>query len=398
MHIQQHNLQLGSEHSYQRQESERESVRVGRVSIDPASGNRRVDVVYEASREQHTEVNTYSAQDLRARQSASPSAESLMADLPDEVLPETFSATNTLGNNFSSPVSGQAEPGSITALKPEDQLKLQLLMRLHKAITGKEIKLTLMDTSALHQPTVDTPVSPGSTPTPTGQQQPAAQQAFGVEYDYSLRIEERESSRFTASGHVITADGQTIEIDLELHMARSVTLEQRDSLRLGARLSDPLVLNFDGNAAELSNTRFRFDLDLDGRQDEVPMLSGDRAFLALDRNGDGKINDGKELFGAKSGDGFAELAQYDEDGNGFIDSGDSIFSRLRLWTPTTDGQGQLLSLGSRNVGAIWLGSAETEFSLTPDLTENRLGVIRSSSFYLSEDGQVGSVQQLDLSI
>ena len=39
------------------------------------------------------------------------------------------------------------------------------------------------------------------------------------------------------------------------------------------------------------------------------------AFLSLDKNSDGIINDGSELFGAASGNGFADLAKYDEDGN-----------------------------------------------------------------------------------
>ena len=44
------------------------------------------------------------------------------------------------------------------------------------------------------------------------------------------------------------------------------------------------------------------------------MLNGS-GYLALDKNGDGTINDGSELFGTRNGDGFADLAQYDEDGN-----------------------------------------------------------------------------------
>ena len=62
----------------------------------------------------------------------------------------------------------------------------------------------------------------------------------------------------------------------------------------------------------------------------------------MDRNGDGKINDGSELFGTKSGDGFKDLASYDADGNGWIDENDAIFSQLKIWTKDEDGKDKLI--------------------------------------------------------
>lgn len=376
MQIKQHNLQSTSERSYSRSESEQTALRVGRVSTDSETGNRRVDVVFETSAASQRELNTYSAMALRA-QAASPAS----------------SATDMAGKTQASSIGSIDDPQNL--IQTKDRLKLELIVRLHKAITGKEIKVMLINPDQLrtnggHEPAFSPDsVSPSS---------PPVQSAIGVELEHSQTIRESEQTRFAVNGRIQTRDGQTIDLEIELNMARSVSIEQHQMLRLGARLSDPLVLNFDGKATELSNTRFKFDLDLDGKADDVPTLAGQSAFLVLDRNGDGQINDGREMFGALSGNGFVELSEYDSDGNGFIDEGDSIFSHLRLWSPTADGQGQLMTLGSSNVGAIWLHHSSTEFSLTPDLEENRLGVIRSSSIYLSEDGQVGTVQQLDLSI
>jgi hypothetical protein len=129
----------------------------------------------------------------------------------------------------------------------------------------------------------------------------------------------------------------------------------------------------------------------------VNRLKSGSGFLALDKHGNGKIDDGSELFGAQTGDGFKELAAYDDDGNGFIDEADSIFNELRVWIRPTDNQSDLLSLKQANVGAIHLGSIATPFDIR-DSNNELLGKVRSTSFFLTEQGQTKSVQQIDLKI
>lgn len=116
----------------------------------------------------------------------------------------------------------------------------------------------------------------------------------------------------------------------------------------------------------------------------------------MDRNGDGKINDGSELFGTKSGDGFKDLAAYDADGNGWIDENDAIFSQLKIWTKDEDGKDKLISLKDADVGAIYLGNADTQFSLKDD--DHKLnGEIKKTGIYLHESsGEVGTVNHVDL--
>lgn len=65
----------------------------------------------------------------------------------------------------------------------------------------------------------------------------------------------------------------------------------------------------------LTEAKYNFDLDSDGREDLISFVRPGSGFLALDLNGDGRVNDGRELFGPATGDGFAELARYDQDGN-----------------------------------------------------------------------------------
>lgn len=93
--------------------------------------------------------------------------------------------------------------------------------------------------------------------------------------------------------------------------------------------------------------------------------------------------------------GFAELSTHDEDQNLWIDENDSIYSRLRVWSKDLQGNDQLIALGQRGVGAIYLGHATTPFEVKDD--ENQLqAVVRSSGIYLNEDGSGGTVQQVDL--
>ena len=158
---------------------------------------------------------------------------------------------------------------------------------------------------------------------------------------------------------------------------------------------DPLVINFDGTAAELQDLRFAFDLDGDGQAENVPLLAGNRGYLALDRNQNQRIDNGLELFGPATGQGFAELAQHDDDGNGWIDENDAVFSQLRVWTPSADGTGPLRTLQDMGVGALHLTSADSPFALRGE-HNSALGAVRSTSIYLREDGGAGTVQQIDL--
>lgn len=157
---------------------------------------------------------------------------------------------------------------------------------------------------------------------------------YGVEYDYHESYTEIEQTSFSASGTVKTADGQEIGFQLELSMTRTYYEESNVSLRLGdaTRKVDPLVLNFSGNAAQLTDQRFAFDLNADGRPENINFVAPGSGFLVFDRNQDGKINNGSELFGPTTGDGFAELAKFDGDKNGWIDENDAAFNKLEVWS------------------------------------------------------------------
>lgn len=203
---------------------------------------------------------------------------------------------------------------------------------------------------------------------------------------------EKEEARFYSGGTVKTADGRSIYFDIEAHMSRS--FEEYSTVEIDYRkaaMVDPLVINLGGNTAEVKEQKFLFDIDADGDMDNISLLSEMCGFLALDRNGDGRINDGSELFGTKSGDGFRDLAVFDMDGNGWIDENDPIFNKLRIWTKDSEGRDKLVGLGVAGVGAIYLGNVSTEFSLGD-------AQIRKTGIYLKENGQAGTLQHVDFAV
>ncbi|MCR5177785.1 MAG: hypothetical protein K6C95_02245 [Lachnospiraceae bacterium] len=209
---------------------------------------------------------------------------------------------------------------------------------------------------------------------------------------------ESEEVSFSAAGCAKTEDGRTIEFDLGIVMSSTFVAATRMSIpSLGASLMDPLVINVGSAVTEVSDQTFRFDLDADGEEEDVTALKRGSGFLALDKSGDGIINDGNELFGAKSGDGFGDLRQYDLDGNGWIDENDEVFSKLRVWYKNGDGDEELVDLKEVDIGAIFLGEQQTDMTMRG--SDMRVGgMMRSTGFFLRESGGMGTVQHVDLAV
>jgi len=215
-----------------------------------------------------------------------------------------------------------------------------------------------------------------------------------TQISYFERYEECESLDFSTKGCVKTDKGD-FDIDLNFSMSRSFIIENRIDIYTAF---DPLVINFDGEIPALSQDTFSFDLDNDGEEDQISKLKAGNGFLTLDRNGDGIVNQGSELFGTKTGDGFGELAEYDLDGNSWIDENDSIFDKLQIWLRDDESkERELVGLGEVGIGAIYLNSTSSEFSYKTELNQT-LGKMKSCGIFLNEDGTCGNISQIDLSL
>ena len=144
----------------------------------------------------------------------------------------------------------------------------------------------------------------------------------------------------------------------------------------------PIVIDVAGNGFDLTNAEdgVLFDVNRIGTREQVSWTSAnsDDSWLVLDRNGNGVIDDGKELFGSaspqpflapgESKHGFRALAMFDQaenggNGDGQIDSQDAVFSSLKLWRDINHNGisegGELQALSNSDVRVIELDYKES---------------------------------------
>jgi len=166
---------------------------------------------------------------------------------------------------------------------------------------------------------------------------------------------------------------------------------------------DPLALDLDGDGIETvsANSGITFDFNGDGLKTGTGWLSGDDGFLVLDRNGNGAIDNGSELFGVDTvksdgtlaKDGFDALRDLDSNGDGVFDAYDLLFEQMRVWQDKNqDGISQadeLKSLTELGISAIHLDS-NSRNTLN---NGNRISAIGTIEF---ADGSTGTAANLDL--
>ncbi|WP_297452682.1 hypothetical protein [Persephonella sp.] len=213
-----------------------------------------------------------------------------------------------------------------------------------------------------------------------------------VELDYKKVSYKENYVKFIASGYVKTKDGRQIKFDLSFEIDKSQLQLEHLNLKAGSlALIDPLVIVLDGDiSALLSDGRFEFDIDSDGKNEKIPLLKEGKGFLVFDKNENGKIDNGGELFGTKTGDGFGELSDYDEDKNNWIDENDRIFNKLGVWMKTPS-QDRIYSLKDLDIGAIYLGNTQTYFPF-------KNSQLSQSGIYLKENLDIGFISKIDFKV
>lgn len=267
----------------------------------------------------------------------------------------------------------------------------ELIRLLVEAFTGKKIRiLTAEDLESLRKRLealeAEIPVS-----------QPQ-REGWGLIINTHETYREEQEMSFAAEGVIKTKDGKEIRFDLRLAASREFMQETNLTIRAGdaaKKAVDPLVINFNGLASSLTSATFAFDLDNNGKNENIHFVQPGSGFLALDLNGDGKVTSGAELFGPATGNGLEELAAHDVDKNQWIDESDPVYDKLLVWSKDAQGNDSLMTLRSAGVGALHLGYVDASYSLK-DQANNTTGQTTRLGVYVNENGTVGSLQQIDL--
>lgn len=204
--------------------------------------------------------------------------------------------------------------------------------------------------------------------------------------EFNYRYQAVEAS---FAGSVRLEDGSNYDFAFSFSLQESYA-----SFRISqeAILQDPLILSTTGQSFQWTGASETFDFFSNGTTAKLPTLAAGQYYLSFDRNQDGRITQGKELFGPATGSGFSELAALDEDQDGFVDSSDSAWQQLSVWRPGE----QLQGLKEAGIGALSVQSIATSFGLYDG--EALMARIARSGIFLSEQGQVGLMQQVDLNI
>ncbi|MBF0319092.1 MAG: VCBS repeat-containing protein [Nitrospirae bacterium] len=279
-------------------------------------------------------------------------------------------------------------------------LKTLIVKMLLEKLTGRKIDIkSIKDITAAQNIEFDnttTVAAPQRHNADTTQNEDATETAVEVAYSSTETYTEQESMAYKAGGVVKTADGKEINFSVGLTLSREFMQQNNINLRADNGVTqDPLIVNFAGNAAELSKSKVAFDLNSDGQNENIHFAGAGSGFLALDSNGDGKINDGSELFGPATGNGFSELAKYDSDSNGWVDEKDPVYSALSVWTKDSAGSDNLSSLKDLGIGAINLGALSTNFAYKDEINKLK-GQLKETGVFLKENGTPGTIQQIDL--
>ena len=153
----------------------------------------------------------------------------------------------------------------------------------------------------------------------------------------------------------------------------------------------PLILDLDGDGVEtLGKTAgIHFDQDKNGFAETSGWVGKDDGLLVCDRNGNGKIDDGGELFGnntlladgQKAANGFEALKGLDTNKDGKVDATDTAYANLRVWKDANSdgiaGAGELLTLSQAGVKSLNTGYMNQSVTDAQGTSTYRPAVLRA---------------------
>ncbi len=128
----------------------------------------------------------------------------------------------------------------------------------------------------------------------------------------------------------------------------------------GIHFNPPMAIDLDGEGIEtidINKSQIYFDVDNDGFREQTGWISKNEAILAIDKNGNGKIDNQSEMFGSTDSTGFEDLRSIDSNGDGIINSQDADFNKIRLWQDLNENgvteEGELKTLTEAGIQSIY---------------------------------------------
>ena len=319
-----------------------------------------------------------------------------LSDLARQLAEDAEDALDDLKDELAE--AGLLEARSLEGLEEEEELgvenlRLLVLAILLETVTGHRFEFINMDKLEQDPKALDQ-LEALEELQAQARAESDGRAGWGLRIDVEEVRERRERQRFQASATLKTANGQVLELDMEVLQKRFERSRTSWQLRAGEALKDPLVLDFGVPGTQVADDTLSVDLDQDGELDELHHLGRRSLYLVDDRDGDGQVTDGSELFGPRSNDGYAELQALDHDGNGFVDSADPAWSRLHVWMHH-NGKSELMALSDKGVGALYVGNIEAPFRLL-DGQGTRRAQQQAMSFWVGEDGAMGTTRRVDV--
>ncbi len=160
--------------------------------------------------------------------------------------------------------------------------------------------------------------------------------------------------------------------------------------------ADPILVDLNGDGVKTTTLEngVYFDHEVDGFAESSAWVSEEDGILVIDKNGNGVIDNGSEVFGdnyvkgdgSKAVSGFDALADLDSNNDGVINANDEAFSQIKI----LKGDGELISLEEAGITSINLNSTES------NTTDENGNTLVSSSTFTKSDGTTGSLGDFNL--
>lgn len=205
------------------------------------------------------------------------------------------------------------------------------------------------------------------------------------EAELTVSVNDSSSLNITNQADTVSVSAQAVTAFVSAREQEQASLSISRTAEV--QQADPLALDLNGDGLQTSGVAqgILFDINGDGSKEQTSFVSGGDAFLAYDRNGNGVIDSGKELFGDNNGyrHGYAELAAYDDNQDGKINDADAIYDKLQLLSVDQQGRQQLQSLKDAAIASISLDYTDSNYAI------NQYDSITQLGQFAYDNGQSG---------